>query len=94
MYYENAFNIKNGDKVKIFAPLAHISPTRVSAINTVLICLAVSVDANAAIRVNQLGFPPQADKLAVVTSGAATSFEVIAADSGKTVFSNKLRAPA
>ena len=83
--------------MKISAPPARPSKDAVSAIKTALLpllCLAVGADAAAAIRVNQLGFPPQADKLAVVTSGAATSFDVVAADSGKTVFSNKLRAPA
>lgn len=59
-----------------------------------LICLAAAADGHAAIRVNQLGFAPQADKLAVVTDGAAASFEVVAADTGKTVFSGKLGAPA
>jgi endoglucanase len=103
-YYHN--NNPNGDNVKIPAPQpsdsvgAHptrMTATRVSAIKKALfplLCLAASVDAAAAIRVNQLGFPPQAEKLAVVTDSAATSFEVVAADSGKTVFSSKLGAPA
>jgi endoglucanase len=55
--------------------------------------LIVGVDAAAAIRVNQLGFPPQAEKLAVVTD-AATSFEVVNAADGKTVFRGQLGAPA
>jgi endoglucanase len=59
-----------------------------------LLVLAAAADGHAAIRVNQLGFAPQAEKLAVVTDGAAASFEVVAADSGKTVFSGKLGAPA
>jgi len=59
-----------------------------------LIALAAAADGHAAIRVNQLGFAPQAEKLAVVTDGAAASFEVVAADTGKTVFSGKLGAPA
>jgi len=71
--------------------------TRVSAIKKALVplfCLAAGADAAAAIRVNQLGFPPQAEKLAVVTNGAASRFEVVAADSGKTVLSGELGAPA
>lgn len=56
--------------------------------------LAAAADGHAAIRVNQLGFAPQAEKLAVVTDGAAASFEVVAADTGKSVFSGKLGAPA
>jgi len=59
-----------------------------------LIALAAAADGHAAIRLNQLGFAPQAEKLAVVTDGAAASFEVVAADTGKTVFSGKLGAPA
>jgi endoglucanase len=59
-----------------------------------LLCLAAAADSHAAIRVNQLGFEPQAEKLAVVTDGAATGFEIVAADTGKTVFSGKLGAPA
>lgn len=98
----------NGDNVKISAkpgfgisgahPMRGTS-VRVSAINTTikhllpLLCLAAGVDAAAAIRVNQIGFLPQADKLAIVTD-AATSFEVVAADSGKSVFQGKLGAPA
>jgi endoglucanase len=59
-----------------------------------LLCLAAAADSHAAIRVNQLGFEPQAEKLAVVTDGAATSFDIVAADTGKTVFSGNLGAPA
>jgi endoglucanase len=90
--------------VKISTPQPHrragarpavLSNAPVSAIKMALIpllCLIASVDAAAAIRVNQLGFPPQADKVAVVTDSAATSFEVVAADSGKTVFRSDLGA--
>ncbi|SFU94907.1 glycoside hydrolase family 9 protein [Pseudoduganella namucuonensis] len=46
-----------------------------------------------AIRVNQLAFPPMAGKVAVVADGAATSFEVVRADDGKTVFKGALGAP-
>jgi endoglucanase len=99
----------DGDNVKISAQQtrggagAHskdMTDTGVSAINTVrnillpLLCLAAGADAMGAIRVNQLGFPPQAEKLAVITATAATSFEVVAADTGKTVFRNQLGAPA
>jgi endoglucanase len=108
MYHENAFITNynsNGDNVKISAQQtcggtdanpALIMPTSVSAIRKALLALLLvaGVDAGAAIRVNQLGFPPQADKLAVVTDSAATSFEVVAADSGKTVFQGNLGAPA
>nr|ACN58963.1 cellulase precursor [uncultured bacterium BLR10] len=75
---------------------ALIFETRVSAIKNILfpLLLIASLDAGAAIRVNQLGFPLQADKLAVVTDGTASSFEVVAADSGKTVFRGELGAPA
>ncbi|RZT04188.1 non-processive endocellulase [Duganella sp. CF402] len=59
-----------------------------------LLCLAAATDSHAAIRVNQLGFEPQSEKLAVVTDGAAASFDIVAADTGKTVFSGKLGAPA
>jgi endoglucanase len=47
----------------------------------------------AAVKVNQLGFLPQSDKLAIVPAGAATSFEVVHAGSGKTAFRGKLGAP-
>ena len=76
------------------------SATRVSAIRhlsaklSAALLLAAANDAGAAIRVNQVGFEPQSEKLAVVTDGAASSFEVVAADTGKTVFSGKLGAPA
>ena len=72
------------------------SSMSVSAINYVAaaLLLALGADASAAIRVNQVGFAPQSEKLAVVTDGAARSFEVVAADTGKTVFSGKLGAPA
>jgi endoglucanase len=95
----------NGDNVKIQAQQlrgnansAIKTKTYVSAISFLfpllpLFGLIVGVDAAAAIRVNQLGFPPQAEKLAVVTD-AATSFEVVNAADGKTVFRGQLGAPA
>lgn len=58
------------------------------------LCLAAATNSHAAIRVNQLGFAPQAEKLAVVTDGAAASFDIVDANSGKIVFSGKLGAPA
>jgi endoglucanase len=107
LYYENAFKYKNGDNVKISAPQAlacadalpaRASKPRVSAIKNIvlpLLALLIGADAAAAaIRVNQLGFPPQADKLAVVTDSAATSFEVLRADNGQTVFRGDLGAQA
>ncbi|MTV37170.1 heme-degrading domain-containing protein [Duganella radicis] len=72
------------------------SNTRVSAIKylSAALLLAFGADASAATRINQVGFEPQSEKLAVVTDGTASSFEVVAADTGKTVFTGKLGAPA
>jgi endoglucanase len=79
----------------------HESASRVNAINSkriklaLLMLAAIGTGAQAAaIRVNQVGFAPQAVKQAVVTDNAATDFEVVAADTGKTVFTGKLGAPA
>ena len=47
-----------------------------------------------AIRVNQLGFAPDAAKLAVVPNVAASDFEVVRADTGASVLSGKLGAPS
>lgn len=58
-----------------------------------LLTVAAVADASAAIRVNQVGFAPQASKQAVVTDSTATNFEIVTADTGKTVFSGKLGAP-
>jgi endoglucanase len=101
----SANNNPNGDNVKIPAQqpygsaganLARKTPAYVSAIKFLLpaLCLAAGVDAGAAIRVNQIGFPPQAEKLAAVTDSTASGFEVVRADDGKTVFTGKLGAPA
>ena len=47
-----------------------------------------------AIRVNQLGFAPDAAKVAVVPNVAASEFEVVRADNGASVLRGKLGAPA
>ncbi|NGZ85934.1 heme-degrading domain-containing protein [Duganella sp. SAP-35] len=61
-----------------------------------LLGLLIGVQATAAtaIHVNQLGFAPQADKLAVVTDSTATSFEVLRADNGQSVYRGELGAAA
>jgi endoglucanase len=47
-----------------------------------------------AIRINQVGFPPAAQKLAVAPAGKAATFSVVDARSGKVVLQAKLGAPA
>jgi endoglucanase len=96
-------NIPHGDNVNISAQQARNRASALSALKSIagvsaisallpVLCLAATAQA-AEIRVNQLGFQPQAEKLAVVTDSAATSFEVLAADSGKTVLRGELGAP-
>ncbi|MES2152855.1 MAG: glycoside hydrolase family 9 protein [Pseudomonadota bacterium] len=63
------------------------------ALAACLWCAAGLAGADDAIRVNQLGFAPDAGKLAVVPEGAADSFAVIAAD-GAIVLRGPLGAPA
>ena len=62
-----------------------------------VLCLAASAASaapSAGIRVNQTGFAPLSEKIAVVPDGAADSFEVIEAASGQTVLRAALGAPA
>lgn len=49
--------------------------------------------ADSAIKINQVGFPPAAQKLAVVPAGKAVSFTVVDANTGKPVLREKLGAP-
>lgn len=55
--------------------------------------VAGAANAAPAIKVNQLGFPPAAHKLALVHDSMADGFEVLAAASGKTVLRGRLGAP-
>lgn len=48
----------------------------------------------ATVKVNQLGFLPQSEKLAVIPAGAASTFEVVDASSGKSAYRGTLGAPA
>jgi endoglucanase len=106
----SANNNPHGDHVNIPAQQPHggagansarttpacVSAIKFSAIKSLIPALGLiaCIDAGAAIRVNQIGFPPQAEKLAVVTDSAAGNFEVVRADDGKTVFRGRLGAPA
>jgi endoglucanase len=56
--------------------------------------LAAAVSQAADIKVNQVGFLPASQKLAVVPAGAAASFAVVDAASGKQVFEGALAAGA
>ncbi len=60
-----------------------------------LLCVAGGASAAdpAIVKVNQIGFLPDAQKLAVVPQGPATRFEVVPAAGGKPVFSGVLTAP-
>ena len=60
-----------------------------------LLCVAGGASAAdpAIVKVNQIGFLPDAQKLAVVPQSAATRFEVVPATGGKPVFSGTLGAP-
>lgn len=49
---------------------------------------------DATIKINQVGFPPAAQKLAVAPAGKATAFSVVDAHTGKPVLSARLGAPA
>lgn len=55
---------------------------------------AQATEAGAGIKVNQVGFPPAAQKLAVVPAGQAATFAVVDAHTGKPVLRAKLGAPA
>lgn len=62
------------------------------------ICISVSFvsraqDASAKIRLNQIGFYPDAPKVAVVTEDISGDFFVLDAGSGEVVFTSKLSAP-
>jgi endoglucanase len=61
-----------------------------------LLCLAAGAAAAqpAAVRVNQLGFLPLSAKFAVVPDGAASFFEVVRLDTGKSVFRGALGKPS
>ncbi|MCD2517991.1 heme-degrading domain-containing protein [Massilia sp. G4R7] len=60
----------------------------------VLLCVAGSAAAGTPIvKVNQLGFLPDAQKLAVAPQSAGSRFEVVPAAGGKAVFSGALGAP-
>lgn len=48
----------------------------------------------ATVKVNQLGFLPQSEKLAVIPAGAASTFAVVDTGSGKTAYRGTLGAPA
>jgi len=66
--------------------------------STAVLCLVFACGAAAgsaskseqAIKLNQLGYLPQHNKVAIVPESAVTDFEIIDAISGRTVFSNKL----
>ena len=63
----------------------------------ILLLLCATGGATAApgiVKVNQIGFLPGSQKLAVVPQGAGTRFEVVPAAGGKPVFSGTLGAPA
>ena len=63
---------------------------------SLLLCVAGGATAAgpAIVKVNQVGFLPGSQKLAVVPQSAATRFEVVPAAGGKPVFSGTLGAPA
>lgn len=59
-----------------------------------LLWLAAGAVQAAPVRVNQIGFLPQSAKHAVVLDTAATSFEVVRADNGKSVLRGALGVPS
>jgi len=72
------------------------TPLRWIALGTVVVAALVATQppSSAAIRLNQLGFPPNAAKVAVVADSAATTFAVLRADApNDTVLAGTLSPP-
>jgi endoglucanase len=65
-----------------------------SLLLSLLLAAAGTQAADTGIKVNQVGFPPAAQKLAVVPAGQAAGFTVVDAHTGKTVLRARLGAPA
>jgi endoglucanase len=61
---------------------------------SLLLAASAATAQNAAIKINQVGFLPQSSKLAVVPQLKAAGFDVISADSGKSVYHGRLSEPA
>jgi endoglucanase len=80
-----------------FASLGAARPTALAAALLLAFAAATpaasAAEAPAAIKINQLGFLPASQKLAVVPGAAATRFAVIDAASGKQVFEGSLGTP-
>lgn len=64
---------------------------------TLIYCLTISIlfsqDATSIIRLNQIGFYPEAPKVAVITDAKATDFVIKSIPSGSVIFKSKLSAP-
>lgn len=59
---------------------------------TVMSAIAQTSTVSTEIRLNQIGFYPDAPKLAIITAPAASEFSILSADKKKTLFSGKLKA--